>query len=81
MAYSGGVLSGLAENNPSFKATSILAVMVKCLHGGPSTMVSIIPVHKLTASFQFSHVVETAKLIEEAGGVVIGSITDNHRHR
>ena len=35
IAYS-GVLSGMAKNKPEVKATSLLAIMVKCLHGGLS---------------------------------------------
>lgn len=79
VAYSGGVLSGMAKNSPDSKATSILGIMLKCLHGGPSVMISIIPVHKSTASYQFDVVKENAATVEKAGGVVIGSITDNHK--
>ena len=79
VAYTGGFLSGYAKNDPKVKATSILAVMLKCLHGGPTTMVSITPVHKLTASYQYSVVKDAAKLVEMSGGYVIGSVTDNHK--
>ena len=37
------------------------------------------PVHKLTAEFQFSVVVKTAAMVEDGGGIVCGSITDNHK--
>ena len=53
VAFSRGVLSGMAKNDPNAKATSMLCVMSKCLHRGPSIMVSVTPVHKLTAAFQF----------------------------
>lgn len=79
IAYSGGVLNGMAKNNPESKATSMLCVLMKCLHGGPSLMLSITPVHKLTSSFQFDIVKEAAIIVEKAGGIVLGSITDNHK--
>ena len=79
VAFSGGVLNGLAKNDPDSKTTSMLWVMLKCLHGGPSVMISITPVHRLTSKYQFGVVKEAAVLVEKSGGVVIGSITDNHR--
>ncbi|KAF2361938.1 hypothetical protein FHG87_007303 [Trinorchestia longiramus] len=40
VSFSGGLLSGMAENNRDCKATSILCVMIKSLHKGPSLMIS-----------------------------------------
>ena len=79
VAFSGGVLNGMAKNDPYSKATSMLCVMAKCLHGGPSVMVSVTPVHKLTAAYQFSIVKGAAAMIEKSGGFVLGSMTDNHK--
>ena len=79
VAFSGGVLNGMAKNDPDSKATSMLCVMLKCLHGGPSVMVSVTPVHKLTSEYQFNVVKEAAGLVETSGGIVLGSITDNHK--
>ena len=79
VAYSGGVLSGMAVNIPDCKATSMLCIMTKSLHKGPSLMLSVTPVHKLTAAYQFERVKEAAAAVEKAGGRVIGSITDNHK--
>ena len=42
-------------------------------------MLSIIPIHKLKASFQFEEVKKAAAVIEKSGGVVVGSITDNNK--
>ena len=67
IAYSSGVLNGMSKNEPDSKATSMLCVMLKCLHGGPSTMVSITPVHKLTSACQFKVVCDVAHLVEQAG--------------
>lgn len=79
LIYGGGYLSGVAENDKGQKATSMLCIMCKCLHRGPSIMISVIPVHRLTAEFQFETVKKAAALIENCGGFVIGSITDNHK--
>ena len=79
LAFSGGILGGMAQNNPECRATHMLAIMMKSLHRGPSVMISVTPVHKLTAAFQFNVVREAAAAVEKAGGRVIGSITDNHR--
>ena len=79
VAYSGGVMSGMAANNPDCKATSMISVMMKSLHKGPKVMISLTPVHKLTAPYQFQKVKEAAASVENAGGRVIRSITDNHK--
>ena len=42
-------------------------------------MVSVTPVHRLTADVQFAVVREAAICVEKAGGIVLGSITDNHK--
>ena len=51
IAYSSGVFSGMAKNKPEAKATSILAIMVKCLHGGLSMMMYIMSFRKLDAAY------------------------------
>ncbi|KAF2358340.1 Zinc finger C2CH-type [Trinorchestia longiramus] len=40
VSFSGGLLSGMAENNRDCKVTSILCVMMKSLHKGPRLMIS-----------------------------------------
>lgn len=79
VSFSGGALIGMAKNNEECRATSMLCVMMRALHGGPSVMVSVTPVHRLTAGFQFAVVREAALCVEKAGGIVLGSITDNHK--
>eukprot|EP00745_Piridium_sociabile_P001153 TRINITY_DN10714_c0_g2_i1.p1 TRINITY_DN10714_c0_g2~~TRINITY_DN10714_c0_g2_i1.p1 ORF type:complete len:837 (+),score=176.30 TRINITY_DN10714_c0_g2_i1:399-2909(+) len=79
VAFAGGVLSGMAKNNEECRATSMLCIMMKSLYRGPSVMVSVTPVHKLTAGFQFHLVKEAAVVVERSGGHVLGSITDNHK--
>ncbi|KAF2367892.1 hypothetical protein FHG87_001337 [Trinorchestia longiramus] len=41
VSISGGLLSGMTENNRDCKATSMLCVMMKSLHIGPSLMISV----------------------------------------
>ena len=60
IAFFGGMLSGMAKNNEDCRATSMLCVMMKLLYGGPSVMISVTPVHKLTAAFQFDIVKQAA---------------------
>ena len=79
VAYGSGCLNGMAKNDPDSKASSMLCIMMKSLHRGPSLMISVIPVHKMTAKYQFSCVINAARIIEKAGGTVVGSITDNHK--
>ena len=80
ISFAGGVLSGMAKNTEEdSRATSMLCVMMKCLHKGPSVMLSVTPVHRLTASYQYDVVIKAANLVEKAGGTVLGSITDNHK--
>ena len=79
VSFSGGILNGTAVNDPDSRASSILGVMLKCLHGGPSVMISVTPVHKMSASFQFQTVKSIAQVVESCGGQVVGSITDNHK--
>ena len=54
-------------------------LMLKWLHGGPSVMISITPVHKLTADYQFNVVKDAAENVENVGLNVFGSIIDNHK--
>ena len=42
-------------------------------------MISLTPVHKLTATYQFERVKEAADVVEWARGRIIGSITDTHK--
>ena len=65
--------------NKEAKSTSMLGVMMKCLHGGPSLIISITPVHNLDSAFQYSVVKKDAAVIEKSGRSVLGSITDNHK--
>ena len=60
----------MSRNDPNTKATAMLGVMLKCLHGGPSVIISITPVHKLTSSYKFDIVKENAISVEMSYGIV-----------
>ena len=79
VAFAGGLLSGMAVNDPDSKATAMLGVLMKCLHGGPSLMISVTPVKGLNSQFQYDTVIRMATIVEKCGGIVLGSITDNHK--
>ena len=53
VSFAGGMLSDMVINEPTEKATAMLGVFMKCMHGGPSLMISVTPVHKLTAKLQY----------------------------
>ena len=54
VSFVGGMLSGMAINEPTEKATAMLGVLIKYMYdGGPSLIISVTPVHKLTAKFQY----------------------------
>ena len=53
VSFVGGMLSGMAINEPTEKATAMLGVLIKYMYGGPSLMISVTPVHKLTAKLQY----------------------------
>ena len=42
-------------------------------------MMSVTPIHKLTAAFQFEVVKQAATIVKQAEGTVLESITDNHK--
>ena len=72
VSFVGGMLSGMAINEPTEKATAMLGVFMKCIHGGPSLMISVTPVHKLTAKFQYDKLIEMAIKVEKCGCIVLG---------
>ena len=77
--YSGGIIYGKAENNPTENANTVLALMVVCLFGGPKFVAKYFPVVNLEHGFQVSVIDELVSLIEEAGGCTEGLIFDNNK--
>ena len=79
LLYHGGQLFGKAVNDPNSLATSVLAVMVYCLFGGPKFIVKLIPVTKLDSQFQFDIVKNILNAIEKSNGETIAIICDDNR--
>ena len=79
LLYHGGQLFGKAINHPSELATSVLAVMIVCLNGGPKFVAKLIPVTKLTGEYQFSIVKNIIKVITKSGGVTVSIICDDNK--
>lgn len=79
LIFTGHVIHGYAEDIPNKKARSVLCIMMRCLHGGRSCMVSMTPLHTLTAKFQKTKFDEAINLVHSYGGHVIGLITDGLR--
>lgn len=79
VAFTCGMLCGMARNDDTHRATSMLCIMLKLLHGGPSVMISVIPVHGLTSPYQYKAVIDAAIVVEKTGFFVLGSINDNHK--
>ena len=80
LAYAGGVFQGMAENSPNEKATTVLAVMVKCVQGGGRFVARLVPCSKLTAAYQYEVVTMLIDTLErDCGAAVVGIICDNNR--
>ena len=77
--FHGGTIFGQAQNKPDKLAKTSLAVMIKCLFGGPTFIVKMIPVYKLDSNFQFGIVCSIIESISVAGGRVIAIVCDNNR--
>ena len=75
----GGTLFGKAKNKPDELATATLDIMVKCLKGGPTFMLKMIPVTGLDAEFQFEQVNTVIDIIKEVGGTTKSLIVDGNR--
>ena len=79
LSYHGGKVFGKAQNRPDELAKTVLAVMVKCLFGGPEFIVKIMPVHRLTAEFQYDQVKLILNEIYQAGAVVVAIVCDGNQ--
>ena len=79
LQYHGGHIFGKAANNPDALANTVLAIMIKCLNGGPRFLVKMIPVSKLNATFLYDQVCQILEIIKSSSGTVMAVITDNNR--
>ena len=60
-------------------AKTLLAVMIKCLFGGPTFLIRLIPVCGLDAEFQHDVAVDVLNSVDSAGGKVVAIICDDNR--
>ena len=79
LCYHGGKVFGKAQNNPEELATTVSAIMVKCLFGGPEFILKMIPVYRLTASFQYDQVMLIIDQLEQCGAKIFAVICDGNR--
>lgn len=79
LQYQGRQLFGESENKPGTVATRVLAAMIKCLGGGATLCLQLIPVTNMTATYLCSVISDCCKLIEKSGGKIICIVSDNNR--
>ena len=79
LCYHGGKVFGKAQNNPEEFATTVLAIMVKCLFGGPEFILKMIPVYRLTASFQYDQVMLIIDQLEQCGAKIVAVICNGNQ--
>ena len=79
LQYHGGHLFVKAVNQPQMLANTVLAIIVKCLHGGPKFLVKIILVFKITCAFLYDQVTSIINLITNSCDDVVCVIDYNNR--
>ncbi len=79
MTYHGGEVFGQAHNDSSKLARTVLAVMLKCLFGGPTFIVKMLPVCKLDSKYQFTVVSSVIDAISAADGRLVAILCDNNK--
>ena len=57
----------------------MLCIMMKCLHGGKSTISSMTPLYSLTSAILMEKVLNVIRMIHSYGGHVIALICDGLR--
>ena len=79
LLYHGGTVFGNAKNDPSKLATTMLGIMIKCLMGGPTFLLKMIPINGLDANFLFEQVNHVVDLIKDTSGEVASIVCDGNR--
>ena len=79
VTYSGGVLFGYSEDNPTKLANTLLCIMVKCMFTSKKFLTKLVPCHALTAAFQYQIVCDIISLLENCGATILVIVNDNSR--
>ena len=80
LTYHGETIFGKAVDSPDKLAKTVLAVMVKCLFGGPEFIHKIYPMKNLTAKFLCDEGNKIVEAIEsDATNKVIAIVADGHK--
>ena len=79
LSYHGGTVFGHAVDNEKELARTILAIMIKCLYGGPQFIHKTLPVSNLNSFFLRKVTEDALKTITDQGGEVLAIIADGHK--
>ena len=79
LIYQGHGIIGYSQDFPDKVARSMLCIMMKCLHGGKSTISSMTPLYSLTSAILMEKVLNVIRMIHSYGGHVIALICDGLR--
>lgn len=78
LRFRGGHVFGEAADQPGCLATTILAILVKPLMGGPAFIARLIPIRVLNKDFLYDQLDTVVGIINKFGGVVRATVCDNH---
>ncbi len=78
LRYRGRHIIGNSADQPGALATTMLAILVKPLHGGHAFVARLIPVRALRKDFLYRQIDSVVDVIHECGGTVRALICDNH---
>lgn len=79
LVYQGHGVFGYSVDKPDKKARSILTIMMRCLHGGRSTVASMTPLYTLDARLLMELVISSMSSVSIHGGHVVALINDGLR--
>lgn len=78
LRYRGGHVIGSSADQPGVLATTVLAIMVKPLLGGPAFIARLVPVRALKQNFLYEQLDSIVDIVQECGGTVRAFVSDNH---
>jgi hypothetical protein len=78
LRYRGAHVIGRAVDQPGTRATTVLAILVKPLLGGPAFIARLIPVRSLNKEFLYNQLDTVVDIVHDCGGTVRSFVCDNH---